>query len=98
MSSYWDKKLKDLEQETKKKSSQSYWDKKEVELRNEELRRKAFIRQKEKEKEEEEDDIAPIKSTKDDGGLDFFQKSGLFTLGCIPAPKMCSPLGFFNSM
>lgn len=71
MSDYWNKKLAELEEE-KKSPSQSYWDRKEAELKDEEARRKALIKQKEEEKEE--DDIAPIKSTKDKGGLDFFQK------------------------
>ena len=77
MSNYWKKKLDELEKEKKNNPSGSYWDRKAVELKNEELRRKAFIKQK----EEEEDDIAPIKSKEDDGKLDFFQKSSLFDDG-----------------
>lgn len=67
MSSYWKKKMEELEQE-KKAPSLSYWEKKTAELEDE---KKTVVNVRSK---KDDDDIAPIKSTKDDGKLDFFQK------------------------
>ena len=72
MSDYWKKKMDELEKETKKSPSQSYWDRKRAELEDEK-KRKAIMK--------DDDDIAPIKSSKDDDKLDFFQKSSLFDDG-----------------
>lgn len=66
MSDYWKKKMDELEEEKKKTTSQSYWDRKTAELKNE---KKTTVTKK------DDDDIAPIKSAKEEKGLvDFFQK------------------------
>ena len=71
MSNYWEKKMDELERETKTPSL-SYWDRKRAELENE---RKTTVRSTQK--DDDEDDIAPIKPAKEEksgGLLDFFQK------------------------
>lgn len=75
MSNYWKKKMDELEEEQKKTTSQSYWERKTASF-DKEWKTSEIVRNAHKD-EEEEDDIAPIKSTKEekDGGLlDFFQK------------------------
>ena len=73
MSNYWKKKMDELEEE-KKTTSQSYWERKTANF-DKEWKTSDIVRNVKK--DEEEDDIAPIKSTKedeDDGLFDFFQK------------------------
>ena len=69
MSDYLRKKLAALDRKTGKSSS--YWNK------------NISAAKRSKKDDEDEDDIAPIRSTKqeDDGGLNFFQKSSLFDDG-----------------
>lgn len=72
MSDYWKKKLEELEQE-KEAISTSYWDRKQTEL---ETQKTSDVWTPKK-----DEDIAPIKSEKDDGKLDFFQRASVFDDG-----------------
>ena len=91
MSNYWKKKLDELEKETKAPSvtsTTSYWEKKMDELKNEKKTTVTLpTMKKEKDndfistvKRDDEDDIAPVKSKKEESRLDFFQK-GVFDDG-----------------
>lgn len=75
MSNYWKKKMDELNNETKKPTSQSYWETKVAELEDEKKQHDKIVIDLSK--------ITTVKSDKkdDEGLLDFFQKSSVFEDG-----------------